>query len=156
MIVYLAGPVRGPNASWRLDLSGLVADAYARLAPDHAWPAFLHPGGNLPEPYQDNPEEHVGLYVPADLLSVRRADLLVALLLAEESGRGTGIEVGMALGMGKPVLALAPTQADADSWRFAIAAGALWYRSAEKLAVALVMAAAQLSGISRYNPDQPG
>lgn len=156
LTVYLAGPVRGPRASWR---DAFVA-GYAQWARAHgmdsAWPLFVCPGGSMPLGWSDAPEAAPRVYMAADLVSVRRADVVVALLDAGETGRGTATELGIALERGIPVLALVRSDADSASWVFALAAGVSAYRSEEELYAALAYAAMQVSGLLRYDPARPG
>ncbi|MBA3875615.1 MAG: hypothetical protein C0498_01540 [Anaerolinea sp.] len=154
LAVYLAGPVRGPNALWRDEFELALSTAWRQHGGlNWPYPLTIRPGANIPgAPAADDRPD---FYVPADLVSIGRADLVVAYLLADESGRGTGFEIGYATARGIRVLPVAGTPADRESWRFALANVAFVYPDLATAAAAVAYAAAQLAG-ARYDPARPG
>ena len=151
LTVYLAGPVRGPNALWRRDFE----EALGHLRPSR-WPLLIHPGANIPGAADAREANgRTDLFVAADILSIERADLLVAFLRAEESGRGTGFELGYASSCGTRILPVATSDEDRSSWAFALGNVPFVYRSLGDAAAVVAYAAAQLAG-ARYNPELPG
>jgi nucleoside 2-deoxyribosyltransferase len=151
LVVYLAGPVRGPNALWRNDFEHLLN------AVPHHYPTLIFPGANVAGATDDaHANMRTDLYVAGDLLSVRDADLVVALLLKEESGRGTSFELGYAHALGKPILPVAATEEDRTSWCFAIGATPHFYPHLGAVAEVVRYLAEQASGTARFDPGAPG
>lgn len=153
LVVYLAGPVRGPNALWRAEFEAALRAGWERDAGRWPYPILIHPGANIPG--TGAADARTDLYVSADLLSLARADLVVAYLRADETGRGTGFELGYATARGSRVLPVATFDVDRESWRFALANAPLVYETLDVAAAAVAYAAAQLSG-ARYDPARPG
>lgn len=109
--VYLAGPVRTPH-DWRQEF----ADA---LRCDPALVTLIRPGGQMPYGEDADPELRSELYVPADLVAIATAHVVVACISHEHSGRGTAVEVGYALANRKPVLPLIRWPQDVTATRYA-------------------------------------
>jgi len=109
--VYLAGPVRTPR-DWRQEF----ADG---LRCDPALVTLIRPGGRMPYGEDSDPELRSELYVPADLLAIGTAHVVVAYISHEHAGRGTAVEVGYALAQRKPVLPLIRWPQDVTATRYA-------------------------------------
>jgi len=132
--VYLAGAVRGTKGNWRDDL------------PEIPNVRFMHPGARIPG---GDEERRSDLYGPADRLSVRVCDVLLANCDRLEGGHGTAVEIGMALALGKEVLLVCPTEETRYIWRFAVGCTPLVYPSLEAAVEVIRYAAAQVSGEAR-------
>jgi nucleoside 2-deoxyribosyltransferase len=151
LVVYLAGPVRGPNALWRQDFEAELMSAGGLNA------LCIHPGANVPGVTTvEEANARTDLYVAGDLLSVRRADIVVAYIRAEESGRGTGFELGYAHALGKTLLLVAESAEDERSWCFAIGSAPAVYPSLAAAAEVVRYLVAQVHGTSSYDPGLPG
>lgn len=160
--VYLAGPVRDRGRrAWRDDF--VAALDHALGGPQGA-SGFavrcIHPGGNLPPDMipegEDGPEPEgaTPVYVPADLLSIRRCDVLVAFLTDDGAQSGTMVELGYALGLGKTILAILEGDA-AFARRFALGSlGGQSYTLAGAAATVVYMARQEAG--ATWDPEQPG
>ena len=119
LTVYLAGPVRD-QYDWR----GRFRDSLH--GDERSLVTLVFPGERMPYGEDDDPELRSEIYVPADLVAIRAADVLVAYISHEHSGRGTALEVGYALALGKPVLPLIHWPQDVEptryAWRFLLGA----------------------------------
>lgn len=152
LTVYLAGPVL-VTSDWRQQLEAAISMAERRDQRVLAPLRLIHPGGRLLIPDGDDPELRSDLYVPADLVSIRHADMVVAWLTADHAGRGTAVEIGYALGLGKPVLPILPDGMQDSrkedgalyAWRFTMGLVPATY-SLASAAAAIVHAAHQLDG----------
>lgn len=167
MRVYLAGPVlSAPGAAWRDRFIEAVRVAGVALAGESTIASWVPLVPGRPMADGSGGEERSDIYVPADLVSVRSADMLVAYLDAAHAGRGTAIEIGYAWGRGIPVLAIIGpddmTEAEAaaahlvgfyqqarddtrHAWRFLLGLVPATY-SMESAAAAIAYAARQTSG----------
>lgn len=132
--VYLAGPVRGDGGDWRDSI------------PEIDGVRYMHPGAFIAGP---DPELHTDLYCPADRLAVRACDVLLAYLPVRPGGHGTAVEIGMALALGKEVLAVCPTAEARYQWRFVAGCVPHVYDSLDKALAVLRYAAAQVNGSAR-------
>ncbi len=136
--VYLAGAVRGSHGAWRDRI------------PEIPNVCFMHPGATIPG---GNDEQRSDLYCPADRLSVRHCDILLAHCDRIEGGHGTAVEIGMALALGKEVLLVCPTQESRWVWRFAAGCVHRVYESLEAAVEVVRYTAGQMSGTSRCAAD---
>lgn len=109
--VYLAGPVRD-QYDWRQ----LFADG---LRCDPALVTLIRPGGRMPYGEDADPELRAELYVPADLVAISTAHVVVAYISQEHAGRGTALEVGYALAHRRPVLPVIHWPQDVTPTRYA-------------------------------------
>ena len=140
--VYVAGPIAGPNADFRYRFD-VALDRQLAL---HGLPLtavhVIHPGAV--DTLGADPESRTEVYVAADLDSIRKADLVVAYLCADEAGRGTSFEVGYAVASGRAVLPVVVGVAAMYSWRFALAAIPCHYASLDEAAHVVAYWARQL------------
>lgn len=156
LTLYLAGPVRGPGALWRRAFGAALGLQFGGLC-DPGDILLISPGRNITgATTKAEAEAAVHLYVPGDILSLRRADALVAYLRAESGGRGTSWELGYASARGLPIFAIAPEPADRVSWVFALGNLAVSYPGIAEAAQAVAHAAGQLSGKAQYDPTREG
>ena len=155
MLLYLAGPVRGPRALWRDEFEKALHAAIPIDGTGMASrPQLIFPGANIPE-NPDDADGRTDLYVAGDLMSVAAADMVVAYLHHAESGRGTGFELGYAHAAGIPLVLIAESPEDRASWCFAIGTAAHIYGSFAEAARLVAYVSAQFNG-ARYRPDLPG
>ena len=136
--VYLAGAVRGTHGGWR------------ERVPPIANVCFMHPGAAVPG---GDDERRMDLYCPADRISVGKCDILLAHCDRIERGHGTAVEIGMALGLGKEVMLVCPTEESRWVWRFAAGCVPHVYDSIEAAVEVIRYAAAQASGTSQCAAD---
>ena len=132
--VYLAGAVRGSHGAWRDRI------------PEIPSVCFMHPGAAIPG---GNDEQRSDLYCPADRISVRECDILLAHCDRIEGGHGTAVEIGMALALGKEVLLVCPTEESRWVWRFAAGCVPRVYDTLEAAVEVVRYTAGQTSGTSR-------
>lgn len=149
LVLYLAGPVRGKNALWRDDFEEALRRLDARVL-------TIHPGGNVPGARTvEEADASTAVYVKGDLLSIDKADIVVAWLNAEATGRGTSFELGYAKAKGKTTLLITSSDEDRVSWRFALANEPFTCPDFDSAATIVAYVSGQLRG-SRYDPSRPG
>jgi len=132
--VYLAGAVRGAKGTWRDQI------------PDIPNVCFMHPGAAI---RGGGEEGRTDLYGPADRVTVRQCDVLLANCDRMEGGLGTAVEIGMALALGKEVFLVCPNEESRHVWRFAVGSTPTVYPSLEHALEVIRYVAAQVSGEAR-------
>jgi len=142
--VYLAGPIPAGD-EWRYDLIKMVR---TRLSDRDDLVRFLIPHGGehskmLGEMTQA--EGRPDVWSTADLISIRKSDLVVAFCTDTYKARGTGVECGYTLALNIPLAIWAPSEADQQAWSFLLThTGA--YEKLEEIADLIAYSADQLRG----------